>query len=110
MLYQKETIFLLPIIILVGQIPTSALVKFRGPATTSNKCEFPSAPPTNEQVKIIEDLAGKFAVQLSCQKMDFSWLLLNSLLLQSLHIVLYLLLIDYVVSLFLAYIKWLNSK
>ena len=39
--------------------------------TTSNKCEFPSAPPTNEQVKIIEDLAGKFAVQLSMPQDGF---------------------------------------
>ena len=39
--------------------------------TTSNKCEFPSAPPTNEQVRIIEDLAGKFAVQLSMPEDGF---------------------------------------
>ena len=38
---------------------------------TSNKCEFPSAPPTNEQIRIIEDLAGKFAVQLSMPEDGF---------------------------------------
>ena len=39
--------------------------------TTSNKCEFPSAPPTNEQIRIIEDLAGKFVVQLSMPEEGF---------------------------------------
>ena len=39
--------------------------------TTSSKCEFPSAPPTNEQTRIIEDLACKFAVQLSMPEDGF---------------------------------------
>ena len=55
-------------------VSTTELVHHDAPkivVTTSSKCEFPSAPPTNEQVRIIEDLAGKFAVQLSMPEDGF---------------------------------------
>ena len=51
---------------------------------------FPSAPPTPEQVRIVEDLAGKFVVQLAMPEDGF-----ENLLTQFLHIVLYLQVIEF---------------
>ena len=37
----------------------------------STVCSFPSAPPTNEQLRIIEDIAGKLPVQLEMPEDGF---------------------------------------